>query len=72
MPEPDPAEEVARAADQARERARVLEIEAIDAESQVETAKQALAESRRRAKHARSAADKAAETARQAEKETAG
>ena len=72
MPEPDPAEQVARAADQARERARVLEIEANDAESQVETAKQALAEARRRAKQARSAADKAVEEARQAEKKTAG
>ena len=39
---------------------------------QVETAKQALAEARRRAKQARSAADKAAEEARQAEKKTSG
>ena len=72
VPEPDPAEQVAQAVDKAREQARVLEIEAIDAESQVETAKQALAEARRRAKQARSAADKAVEEARQAEKKTAG
>ena len=51
---------------------RALEIEATDAEAQVETAKQALAEARRRAKQARSAADKAAEEARQAEKKTSG
>ena len=50
----------------------LLEIEAIDAEAQVETAKQALAEAKRRAKQARSAADKAAEDARQREKKTSG
>jgi hypothetical protein len=72
VPEPDPAEQDARAADEARERARALDIEAIDAEAEVETAKQALAEARRRAKQARSAADKAAEKARQAEKKTSG
>ncbi len=71
VPEPDPAEQDARVAEEARERARALEIEAADAESQVETAKQALAEARRRAKQARSAADKAAGEARQAEKKTA-
>ena len=68
LPEPDPAEQAAAAAEWAREQARKLESEAVDAESQVETAKQALAEARRRAKQARSAADKAAEEARQAEK----
>jgi predicted ribosome quality control (RQC) complex YloA/Tae2 family protein len=68
LPEPDPAEQAAAAAEWAREQARKLEREAVDAESQVETAKQALAEARRRAKQARSAADKAAEEARQAEK----
>ena len=68
LPEPDPAEKAAAAAEWAREQARKLESEAVDAESQVETAKQALAEARRRAKQARSAADKAAEEARQAEK----
>ena len=72
VPEPDPAEQDARAADEARERARALETKAIDAQAQVETAKQALAEARRRAKQARSAADKAAEEARQAEKKTSG
>ena len=72
VPEPDPAEEDARVADEARERAAALEIEAIDAEAHVETAKQALAEARRRAKQARSAADKAVEEARQAEKKTSG
>ncbi|MET0697216.1 MAG: hypothetical protein ABWZ58_07290 [Acidimicrobiia bacterium] len=72
LPEPDPAEEDARVAEQARERAGALEIEATDAESQVETAKQALAEARRRAKQARSAADNAAEEARQAEKKISG
>jgi hypothetical protein len=70
VPEPDPAEQDARAAEQARENARVLEIDAIDAEAQVETAKQALAEARRRARETRSAADKAAEEARQLEKKT--
>jgi len=72
VPEPDPAEQDARAADEARERAQALEIEAIDAEADVETAKQALAEARRRAKQARSAAGKAIEEARQAEKKTSG
>ena len=72
VPEPDPAEQAAVAVEQARERANKLEIEAVDAESQVETAKQALTEARRRAKQARSAADKAAEEARQAEKMTSG
>ena len=72
VPEPDPAEQDARAAEEAHERARALEIEATDAETQVETAKQALAEARRRAKQARSAADKAAEEAGQAEKKTSG
>ena len=72
VPEPDPAKEDARVADEARERARAREIEAADAESQVEAAKQALAEARRRAKQARSAADKAAEEARQAEKKIPG
>ena len=72
VPEPDPAEQDARAADEARERARALEIEAIGAEAQVETAKQALAEAKRRAKQARSAADKAAEDASQREKKTSG
>ena len=70
VPEPDPAEQAAVAVEQARERASKLEIEATDAEFQVETAKQALAEARRQAKQARSAADKAAEEARQAEKGT--
>ena len=72
VPEPDPAEQHARAADEARERAQALEIEAIDAEANVETAKQALAEARRLAKQARSAADKAVEEARRAEKKTSG
>jgi len=72
VPEPDPAEQDARAVDEARERARTLDIEAIDAEAQVETAKEALAEARRRAKQARSAATRAAEEARQAEKKTLG
>ncbi len=72
VPEPGPAEQDARAADEARERARALELEASDAEAQVETAKQALAEARSRAKRARSAADKAAEEARRAEKKTSG
>ena len=72
VPEPDPAKEDARVADEARERARAREIEAADAESQVEAAKQALAEARRRAKQARSAADKAAEEACQAEKKIPG
>ena len=72
LPEPDPAEEDARVAHEARERAGALEIEATDAEAQVETAKQALAEARRRAKQARSAADKATEEARQAEKKIPG
>ena len=72
VPEPDPAEQDARAAEAAHERARALEIEATDAEAQVETAKQALAEARRRAKQARSAADKAAEEAGQAEKRISG
>jgi hypothetical protein len=71
VPEPDPAEQAAVAVEQARERASQLEIEAADAESQVETAKEALAEARRRAKQARSAADKAAGEARQAEKKMA-
>jgi hypothetical protein len=68
VPEPDPAEQAALAAETAREQARKLEAEADDAESQVEAAKETLAEARRRAKQARSAADKAAEEARQAEK----
>ena len=68
VPEPDPAEQAALAAEQARERARKLEADAVDAESQVEAAKETLAEARRRAKQARSAADKAAEEARLAKK----
>jgi len=68
VPEPDPAEHAALAAEQARDRAGKLEAEAVNAESQVEAAKETLAEARRRAKQARSAADKAAEEARQAEK----
>jgi hypothetical protein len=60
VPEPDPAERAAAALEEARERAWKLEIEASDAENTVEAAKQALAEARRRAKGARSAADKAA------------
>ena len=68
VPEPDPAEQAALAAETARERARKLEAEADDAESQVEAAKETLAEARRRAKQARSAADKAVEEARRAEK----
>ena len=45
-------EQEARAVDEARERAGKFEIEAIDAEAQVETAKQALAEAKRRARQA--------------------
>jgi hypothetical protein len=71
-PEPDPAEQMAAAAEQARARASKLEAEADDAESQVEAAKEALAEARRRAKQARSAAEKAAAEARQPEKEIGG
>ena len=68
MPEPDPAERAAAALEEARERARVLEIEASDAESQVEAAKQELAEARQRAKRARSAADTAGAEVQKAEK----
>ncbi len=72
VPEPDPAEEAARAAEESRERARKLEAEADEAESQVEAAKETLAEARRRAKQARSAADKAGAEARKAEKGVGG
>jgi hypothetical protein len=72
VPEPDPAEEAARAANQSREQARKLEAEADEAESQVEIAKEALAQARRRAKQARSAADKAGAEARKAEKGVGG
>ena len=72
MPEPDPAELVALEMEQARERADALETEANDAESDVEAAKQALAEARRRAKRARSAAEKAAAEARKLEAKTDG
>jgi hypothetical protein len=72
VPEPDPAEQAVLVAEQARERAWKLEAEAEDAESQVEAAKEALAEARRRAKQARAAADKATAEARQAEKEIEG
>ena len=44
VPEPDPAEQAAAALREARERARILEIEAGDAESDLEVAKEALAE----------------------------
>jgi hypothetical protein len=72
VPEPDPAEQAVLVAERARERARKLEAEAEDTESQVEAAKEALAEARRRAKRARAAADKATAEARQAEKEIEG
>ena len=72
VPEPDPGEQAARAAEESRERARKLEAEADEAESQVEAAKEMLAEARRRAKQARSAADKAAVEARKAEKGVGG
>ena len=68
MPEPDPGERAAAALEEARERARKLEIEASDAESQVEAAKEALAGARRHARGARSAADKAAAEVQKAEK----
>jgi hypothetical protein len=68
VPEPDPAEQAERAAEESREQAQKLEAEADEAESQVEAAKETLAEARRRAKQARSAADKAGAEARKAEK----
>jgi hypothetical protein len=68
VPEPDPAEQAAAALKEARERARILEIEAGDAESDLEVAKKALAHARRRAKEARSAADKAAAAVQKAVK----
>ena len=55
-------------AEEARERARILEIEAGDAESDLEVAKEALAGARRRAKEARSAADEAAAAVQKAAK----
>jgi hypothetical protein len=68
VPEPAPAELAAVALKEARERARILEIEAGDAESDLEVAKEALAAARRRAKEARSAANKAAAAVEEAAK----
>ncbi|MGH8951771.1 MAG: hypothetical protein ACRDX9_10125 [Acidimicrobiia bacterium] len=66
-PAPDPGQEAALAAEKARELARKLEAEAVAADEQLESAKQALTEARSRAKSARAAADKAAKEAEEAE-----
>lgn len=71
-PTPDPGQEAALAAEKARDLARKLEAEAVAADEQLETAKQAVTEARSRAKTARAAADKAAKEAQAAEETARG
>lgn len=66
-PQPDPSEEAALAATQARDRAEILEKDAVEAEEKLELAKEALTDARKAAKQARTAADKAAREAEKAE-----
>lgn len=66
-PTPDPSQQAARAAEQAQDRAEKLAMEAVEAEAQLEAAKQALIEARSRAKKVRAAADRAAAEAFEAE-----